>query len=300
MLAFLVATSTLLFVPAWTEPCRTAPVRRAAVAMDLLQEAGDGNIAAALEMAAIVITAAAGSSAAWSLVRREELEEAPIAAPPVPTDKVAVDVDLGPNGEPPGVSRLLFTPLLPRSEMLLVERRVPLGMLIEQRDADSTIVVTGALPGFSTAGVVEEGDIVRAVSAYAMVAGDAPMWQQVTSGTPIGDVTLRRLVFRTDERTRFADVRDAIASHRQGEACNETVTLVLERAVDEGTPLRSQPGRAKLEPLQGVLARDLSTLAGAAAGEASSADGMATPPSPTERARRLLEWRRTTGLRGAT
>ena len=34
----------------------------------------------------------------------------------------------------------------------------------------------------------EEGDLLRAVTAYAAVAGDAPMWQQLTSGTPVGDV----------------------------------------------------------------------------------------------------------------
>ena len=78
--------------------------------------------------------------------------------------------------------------------------------------------------------------LVRAVTAYAQVAGSAPMWQQVTSGTPLGDVSLKRLLFRTDDAT-YIDVRNAIASHRGSEGGNDMVTLVLERAVESGTPL---------------------------------------------------------------
>ena len=38
--------------------------------------------------------------------------------------------------------------------------------------------MTGALPGYSAFEQVEQGDLLRAVTAYAAVAGDAPMWQQ--------------------------------------------------------------------------------------------------------------------------
>ena len=38
--------------------------------------------------------------------------------------------------------------------------------------------MTGALPGYSAFEKVEQGDLLRAVTAYAAVAGDAPMWQQ--------------------------------------------------------------------------------------------------------------------------
>ena len=64
---------------------------------------------------------------------------------------------------------------------------------------------------------------MRAVSLYAMVAGDAPMWQQVTSGTPIGTRSTKRLVFTTEGAT-YVDVRNAIASHRPSEGGNGVVT----------------------------------------------------------------------------
>ena len=229
---------------------------------DLLTDAADGDISAALEAAALAIAGLASVGVAWSLVEREEDED--VDTLPV-TDrgevrKVTVDVDLGANGEPKGEQRLFFKPLLPRSEFVLLELRVPLGLLIEEQQLTSggstpaeaaalrvgaagggagTIQVTGALPGYSAFNQVEKGDLLRAVTAYAAVAGDAPMWQQVasalranlnsgpnpsprptinpnpgpspdpnsnpntnpdqvTSGTPVGDVTSKRLIFKTD------------------------------------------------------------------------------------------------------
>ena len=43
--------------------------------------------------------------------------------------KLAVEVDLGVEGEPKGPTRLNFAPLLPRSRLMLAELRVPLGMV---------------------------------------------------------------------------------------------------------------------------------------------------------------------------
>ena len=105
-----------------------------------------------------------------------------------------------------------------------------------------------------------------------MVAGDAPMWQQVTSGTPLGDVALRRVIFRTDDAT-YDDVRSAIASHRVGDGGNGLVTLVVERARGEDDGEAEAAGPAQLEPLQQVLARDLSR---------APARGNAPPPHPTQ------------------
>ena len=68
------------------------------------------------------------------------------------------------------MSRLLFKRLLPRSELLQLELPVPLGLLIEERESDGAIVITGALPGFSAINQVEVGDLLRAVTAYVMVA----------------------------------------------------------------------------------------------------------------------------------
>ena len=84
--------------------------------------------------------------------------------------QVPIDVDLGADGQPSGVSRLLFKRLLPRSELLQLELPVPLGLLIEERESDGAIAVTGALPGFSAINQVEAGDLLRAVTAYVMVA----------------------------------------------------------------------------------------------------------------------------------
>ena len=103
---------------------------------------------------------------------------------------------------------------------------------------------------------VVSGDYLRAVTAFAEVVGDAPMWQQVTSGTPIGDVALKRLIFKTEGAT-YRDVRDAIASHRQ-DGLDERVTLVLERSVNASSTseVRTQAG---LESLSDVLTRDVRT-----------------------------------------
>ena len=180
---------------------------------DLLTDAADGDISAALEAAALAIAGLASVGVAWSLVEREEDED--VDTLPV-TDrgevrKVTVDVDLGANGEPKGEQRLFFKPLLPRSEFVLLELRVPLGLLIEEQQLSSpqqllldelasggsapagaagggagTILVTGALPGYSAFNQVEKGDLLRAVTAYAAVAGDAPMWQQVRLGLGLG------------------------------------------------------------------------------------------------------------------
>ena len=90
--------------------------------------------------------------------------------------KVAIEVDLGAEGEPRGTSRLLFEPRLDRSSFVVLDLRVPLGMLIEETD-EGDIAVTGALPGteYSAFGQVATGDLVRAVTAYEQVVGDAPM-----------------------------------------------------------------------------------------------------------------------------
>ena len=174
---------------------------------DLLVDAADGDISAALEAAALAIAGLGSVGVAWSLVEREEAED--VDTPPAAGEvrKVTVDVDLGPNGEPKGEQRLFFKPLLPRSEFVQLDLRVPLGLVIEERQLSSpqqqlidelaaggsggptpagaaaggsvgTIEVTGALPGYSAFEKVEQGDLLRAVTAYAAVAGDAPMWQQ--------------------------------------------------------------------------------------------------------------------------
>lgn len=274
---------------------------------DLLTDAADGDISAALEAAALAIAGLASVGVAWSLVEREEDEDVD-TLPVTEVRKVTVDVDLGANGEPKGEQRLFFKPLLPRSEFVLLELRVPLGLLIEEQQLSSpqqllldelasggsapagaagggagTILVTGALPGYSAFNQVEKGDLLRAVTAYAAVAGDAPMWQQVTSGTPVGDVTSKRLIFKTDGAS-YANIRDAIASHRADESAeSDTVTLVLERAVNASAWRESPRGaRATLEPLQDVILRDLQK--GAVAGVEKELDKLSVP----ERVGRLL------------
>ena len=172
---------------------------------DLLTDAADGDISAALEAAALAIAGLASVGVAWSLVEREEDEDVD-TLPVTEVRKVTVDVDLGANGEPKGEQRLFFKPLLPRSEFVLLELRVPLGLLIEEQQLSSpqqllldelasggsapagaagggagTILVTGALPGYSAFNKVEKGDLLRAVTVYAAVAGSGPMWQQVAS-----------------------------------------------------------------------------------------------------------------------
>lgn len=151
----------------WHHP---AVERQHAASMSILEAVADGDIAAAVEVVAIGVGAALGAGAAWSLVQREQdspeegqMVDDPLLAAPTTgsravsseSDKLAVHVDLGADGEPKGVCRLLFKPLLPRSELVLLELRVPLGLLIEERDG--MIVVNGALPGYSAFSQVEEG-----------------------------------------------------------------------------------------------------------------------------------------------
>ena len=169
--AFVALVATLGYTATWRVP----PAPRPAVAMNLLEEAADGNIAAALEAGAIAAAAAFGAGAAFSLVQSEQGEmerEEERRGPPESSraELIPVNVDLGPEGQPSGVSRLLFKRLLPRSELLQLELPVPLGLLIEERESDGAIVITGALPGFSAINQVEVGDLLRAVTAYVMVA----------------------------------------------------------------------------------------------------------------------------------
>jgi hypothetical protein len=161
-------------------------------------------------------------------------------------EKVVVNVDLGAEGEPKGECRLLFRPLLSRSEFLLFDLRVPLGLLIEETDSNG-ILVTGALPGFSAIGHAQAGDLLRAVTAYRPVIAGAPMWQQVISYTPVGTVQLKRMIFRTEGAT-YLDVRDAIASHRSAEGGND-VTSHLHTSPDS----QSQGGTCS-ESLRRLLA----------------------------------------------
>ena len=159
---------------------------------------------------------------------------------------------------------------------------MPLGLLIEQRD-DGTIVVDGALPGYSSFGNVEVGDRVRAVSAYVEVLGNAPMWQQLASYTPVGTPELKRLIFRTEGAT-YRNVRDAIASHREGEGGNGVVSLLLERPLNATTPMAPRDvSPAALEPLADVIRRDVQQKY-VGKDVASQLDAL----SPAERARRLL------------
>ena len=167
--------------------------------LDLLTAAADGDIAASLEAIFLLVAGAFAVAAARSLVSADA-DAASSEAPAQPRaadaaeESFAVDIDLGEDGEPPGVSRLLFKPLLARSDLLQLQLRVPLGLLIEERKLtdvvgaatasgtggkrpSSTIVVTGALPGtFGAFNAVEEGDLVRGVTAYSQVVGNAPMW----------------------------------------------------------------------------------------------------------------------------
>jgi len=198
--------------------------------------------------------------------------------------RVALEVDLGVDGEPKGTCRLIFTPLLERSNLIVLdELRVPLGMLIEEAD-DGRIVVTGALPGYSAIGRIEPGDLIRAVTAYRGVVADAPMWQQMMSYTPVGKVAMKRLIFRT-EGARYQDVRDAIASHREEEGGNSLVTLVVERQVNASTPLAPRGDIPQgLEPLQEVIKRDLQRRP-----VSKGIEEELQTLSPAERARRLFE-----------
>lgn len=159
---------------------------------------------------------------------------------------ISLDIDLGPSGEPKGVNRINFTPLLPDSEIFVLELGLPLGMLIRVVDdgggsiagtwfQNTRVVVEDALPGFSACKRVKKGDLVRAVSAYrpVMVAPEGfSAWRQLTSYTPVGEMQLRRLIFKT-EGASYEDVRDAIKSHNEG---NRIATLVIERARTNNFP----------------------------------------------------------------
>jgi hypothetical protein len=153
---------------------------------------------------------------------------------------VRLDIDLGQSGEPKGVSTINFVPLLPDSEIFVMRLGLPLGMLIEVvEDGGSSIagtwfqntrvVIKDALPGYSACKSVQKGDLLRAVSAYRTVVvapGGFSAWRQLTSYTPVGEVQLRRLIFKT-EGASYDDVRDAIKSHNEGD---RIATLVIERA----------------------------------------------------------------------
>lgn len=111
-------------------------------------------------------------------------------------------------------------------------------------------------------------------------------WQQAVSYTPVGKLGWKRLVFRTEGAT-YADVREAIASHREPEG-NGKVTLVLERAVNASTASAPRDAVDVIEPLSAVILRDLRTPA--VEDGMTSADGKgARQLSPQERARRLFE-----------
>lgn len=138
--------------------------------VDLVMAAADGDISAALEAALLLAAGSAAAAAAWSLVSDEPAaEEAPPTVVDEEAERFGVDVDLGKEGEPPGVSRLLFQPLLARSDLLQLQLRVPLGLVIEERRGDgggaTTIAVTGCLPGYSAISQVEVGDLVRGATA---------------------------------------------------------------------------------------------------------------------------------------
>lgn len=221
MLLLLAATIDLRTPPGLGRPHvvgwrRPHPRRAAVIALDspvdLLTSALDGDVPAILEVTVISAFGAGAVLAARGVLRDEEPLEVlvpPVRAPIV--DKVCVEVDLGDDGEPKGLTRLFFRRLLPRSELLQLQLRVPLGLLIEENEETGHIVVTGALPGYGALGQVEAGDVIRALSCYAEVVSGAPMWQQVTSGTPMGTRALKRLAFTTEGAT-FSDVRAAIAS----------------------------------------------------------------------------------------
>jgi len=84
------------------------------------------------------------------------------------------------------------------------------------------------------------------------------MWQQVSSGTPMGTMQLKRCFFKIDADARYTDVREAIASHRSSDGGDGVVTLVLERPVNSSVPLETDPLQSpRLAPLQQVLLRDL-------------------------------------------
>ena len=103
------------------------------------------------------------------------------------------------------------------------------------------------------------------------------------SYTPVGKMQTKRLIFRTEGAT-YADVRDAIASHRPDEGGNGIVTLLLERAVNASTPMTPRDAQPKLEPLQDVVLRDLQTKP-----VDDAAEEQIKTMTPQERARRLFD-----------
>lgn len=170
---------------------------------------------------------------------------------------VRLDVDLGPSGEPKGVSTINFSPLLPDSDIFVMQLGLPLGMLIEVVEdgggsiagnwfRNTRVVVQDALPGYSACRSVQKGDLLRAVSAYRTVVV-APQgfsaWRQLTSYTPVGEVQLRRLIFKT-EGASYDDVRDAIKSHNEGD---RIATLVIERARKPPTPEQAEGKAARAD-----------------------------------------------------
>lgn len=81
---------------------------------------------------------------------------------------ISLDIDLGPDGEPRGVSRINFNPLLPESEIFSLQLGLPLGMLIEVLEdgggsvagswyQKTRVVVQDALPGYSAYRIVRKG-----------------------------------------------------------------------------------------------------------------------------------------------
>lgn len=163
---------------------------------------------------------------------------------------VRLDIDLGPSGEPKGVSTINFAPLLPNSDIFVLKLGLPLGMLIEVVEdggasiagnwfQNTRVVVQDALPGYSACRSVQKGDLLRAVSAYRTVVV-APegfsAWRQLTSYTPVGEMQLRRLIFKT-EGASYDDVRDAIKSHNEGD---RIATLVIERATAPPAPTHAE------------------------------------------------------------
>jgi hypothetical protein len=132
--------------------------RSPAASMGILQAVADGDISAVIETGVIATAGVVAAAAARNVLAGDEeegdsaLDEVVSEAASISRDRqrgnVAVEVDLGKDGEPKGVQRLLFKPMMPCSELLLLELRVPLGLVIEERDA-GVIEVTGALPGYS-------------------------------------------------------------------------------------------------------------------------------------------------------
>lgn len=193
-------------------------------------------------------------------------------------EKVAMFVDLGDDGEPKGKNRMLFKPNFERSEFIMVDLQLPLGIVIQVMPNGNTLV-QGAYPGFRGFNTVQPGDLIRGLTGYRETVGGAPMWRQLISYGPVGTKALRRLFFKTEGAT-YPDIRDAVRSHRVDDGGNGIVTLVLEREVNSSMPMtpRAVP---TLAPLKDVLLDDL--------GAEYSADDMLEKTSVAERARQLFD-----------